>query len=187
MHSREEKPSQIVVTVEPLVESDIEKFNSILAAHVWNRETHAVVTSEIEAIKRYMRGEVDEYGRTRTYLVAKDQSGKVVGCMAYSSPDPDMVAHFQLENPDETIELLNAFVSPEIFRGGGVGRKLLESICEIGRQHAKKQLLIHSGPRYQDSWGFYDKMSGGDYGFIQNKYGAGRHAKTWKIELQPSM
>lgn len=79
MHSREEKPSQIAITVEPLVESDIEKFTPILIAHVWNRETHTVVSSEIETIKGYMRGELDEYGRNRTYLVAKDQSGKVVG------------------------------------------------------------------------------------------------------------
>ena len=132
------------------------KFTPILIAHVWNRETHTVVSSEIEAIKGYMQGELDEYGRNRTYLVAKDQSGKVVGCMAYSSPDPDMVVHFQLENTDEAIELLNAFVSPEIFRGGGVGRKLLESICD--RSSAKlKQLLIHSGPRYQDSWVLWQK------------------------------
>src|SRR5690606_35927849 len=149
------------------------QFGSILIAHVWDRRTGEVITSEIEAIKGYMRGEKDEYGRTRTYIVARDQSGKVIGCMAYSVPDPDMVAHFDLDNPEDSIELLNAFVSPEVFRGGGVGRKLFEAICEAGRQEAKKQLLIHSGPRYQDSWGFYDKMTDEETGFIENKYGEG--------------
>ncbi len=181
--TQKEKPSPLQIEISPLVEADIDQFDPILGAHVYDRSSGQVITDEIEAIKGYMRGEQDEYGRIRTYIVARDQSGKVIGCMAYSVPDPDMVKHFQLNDPTDSIELLNAFVSPEIFRGGGVGRKLFEAICEAGRQEAKKQLLIHSGPRYQDSWGFYDKMTDGQTGFIENKYGTGRHAKTWKKVL----
>lgn len=181
--TQKEKPSPIQVEVSPLVEADIDQFDPILEAHVWDRSTGQVIAEEIEAIKGYMRGEQDEYGRTRTYIVARDQSGKVIGCMAYSVPDPDMVQHFQLDDPSDSIELLNAFVSPEIFRGGGVGRKLFDAICDAGKQEAKRQLLIHSGPRYQDSWGFYDKMTDEQTGFIEDKYGAGRHAKTWKKAL----
>lgn len=165
--------------IHPLIESDINEFNEILKAHVWNRSTGQVITDEIDAIKGYMRGELDEYGRSRKYLVAKTLSGEVIGCMAYSTPDPDMINHFQLTNPNDSIELLNAFVSPKVFRGGGVGRKLLDAICEAGRQEGKNQLLIHSGPRYIDSWGFYDKMTDREAGFIIDKYGEGRHAKTW--------
>lgn len=181
--SQKERPSQLQVEIRPLQESDIDQFEPILTAHVWDRRTDEVLTDEIEAIKGYMRGEKDEYGRVRTYIVAKDQAGKVIGCMAYAIPDPDMVKHFQLENPEDSIELLNAFVSPDVFRGSGVGRQLLAAICEAGRQEAKKQLLIHSGPRYQESWGFYDKMTDEHTGYIENKYGEGRHAKTWRKEL----
>lgn len=181
--SQKEKPSPIQIEISPLVEGDIDQLDPILEAHVWDRNTGQVIKDEIEAIKGYMRGEPDEHQRTRTYIVARDQFGKVLGCMAYSVPDPDMVEHFQLTDSTDSIELLNAFVSPEIFRGGGVGRKLFEAICEAGRQEAKNQLLIHSGPRYQDSWGFYDKMADEQTGFIQDRYGPGRHAKTWKKVL----
>lgn len=177
-----EVASQMQVEVYPLRETDIDQFDPILTAHVRDSQTGEVITSEVGAIKGYMRGEKDDYGRTRTYIVARDQAGKVLGCMAYSTPDPDMVRHFHLEHPEESIELLNAFVSPEIFRGGGVGKKLLEAVCEAGRQESKKQLLIHSGPRYKLSWGFYDKLTDAQ-GFIEDKYGKGRHAKTWRKVL----
>ncbi|MFA6270716.1 MAG: GNAT family N-acetyltransferase [Candidatus Paceibacterota bacterium] len=171
------------IEISPLKETDIDQFNLILEAHVRDRITGEVLTSEIKEIKGYMRGELDEYGRERHYFVARDKMGKVLGCMAYSIPDPDTIKHFQVDNPNENIELLNAFVSPEIFRGGGIGNKLLQKIISEGKRLGKKQLLINSGPRYQKSWGFYDKFAE-QADFIQNKYGEGGHAKTWKIALQ---
>jgi len=60
-----------------------------------------------------MKGGTGEYGRTRTYLVARDKSGKVIGCMAYATPDPNMISHFRLEGQDCSAELLNAFISKE--------------------------------------------------------------------------
>lgn len=171
------------VEIFPLKETDIDQFNPILEAHVRDRVTGEVLVGEISEIKGYMNGAKDEYGRTRKYFVARDKTGKVLGCMAYSTPDPDMIKHFELEYPDENIELLNAFVSPEVFRGGGIGRKLLQKIIDEGKRLGKKQLLINSGPRYQKSWGFYDKFAE-QADFIQNKYGEGGHAKTWKIALQ---
>lgn len=171
------------IEISLLKETDIDQFSPILEAHVRDRTTGEVLTSEINEIKGYMRGVEDENGRTRSYFVARDKMGKVLGCMAYSTPDPDMIKHFQLENPDENIELLNAFVSPEIFRGGGVGRKLLQKIIGEGKILGKRQLLINSGPRYQKSWGFYDKFAE-QTDYIQNKYEEGGHAKTWKIALQ---
>lgn len=175
--------SQIKVKISPLEEKDIEHFDRILESHVWDRKTGKVLRSEIASIKGYMRGEKDEYGRTRTYLVAKDEPGRLLGCMAYAVPDPDMIEHFKLDDSNNCIELLNAFVSSDIYRGGGVGRKLLEAVCEAGKNEGKKQLLIHSGPRYKESWGFYDKITDEQTDFILNKYGKGRHAKTWKIDL----
>lgn len=171
------------VEVSTLRETDIDQFDPIFEAHIRDRDTGEVLVDEISEIKAYMRRGEDENGRTRSYFTARDKTGKVLGCMAYSTPDPDMIKHFQLKEPDGNIELLNAFVSPEIFRGGGVGRKLLQQIIDEGNRLGKKQLLINSGPRYQKSWGFYDKFAE-QAGFIQNKYGEGGHAKTWKIELQ---
>lgn len=173
----------IQIVIIPLVKTDINKLEQILMAHVRDITTKELLDDEIQEIKGYMNGRKDDYGRDRRYLVAKDVTGKVLGCMAYSFPDPDMIKHFHLDNKESNIELLNAFVSPDVFRGGGVGRKLLEAICDARRKIGKKQLLIHSGPRYQDSWGFYDKTTDETCGFIENKYGNGRHAKTWRKRL----
>lgn len=181
---RKELVSQLHIEVGPLIEADIEQFDHILRQHVIDRHTGEVIEEEIAAIKGYMRGGKDEYGRTRRYLVAKASDGRVIGCMAYSNPDPDMVKHFTDINPDETDELLNAFVDNKVFRGGGVGRKLLEAVYDAARAERKKYLVIHSGPRYRLSWGFYDKMTDENRGFIIEKYGPGADANTWLKRLQ---
>lgn len=131
--------TKLGVGVGPLRESDIGQLVPILVQHVHDRQTGEVLTDEIEDIKRFMREGVDEYGRTRKYLVARDVAGKVLGCMAYSGPDPDMVRHFGT-NAEESAELLNAFVASEVFRGGGVGKKLFAAICDAARAEGKKAL-----------------------------------------------
>ena len=177
--------SDHTIEISELQESDIEQLQSILETHVRDRFTGKIIQEEVEGIKSYMRGGVDEYGRTRKYLVARDETGKVWGCMAYSTPDPDMIKHFDITDPKNKVELLNAFVSSDIFRGGGVGRKLFDAICDDAKQNGKDTLVIHSGPRYKKSWGFYDKMCGGNEGLIIAKYGIAPNgesndAMTWK-------
>lgn len=170
------------ITVGSLMEADIEKLEPILLQHVKDRNTGEIIYEEIAAIKRYMRGEGDEYQRTRTYLVARTAEGEVLGCMAYAVPDPDMLAHFQAD-PGNSVELLNAFVDQEVYRGSGVGRKLFEAVCQEAKSSGMTQLLIHSGPRYKASWGFYDKMCGENQGMLIEKYGQGGDAMTWKKAL----
>lgn len=171
------------IEISELMESDIEKLGPILEMHVRDRNTDEILWNEISDIKSYMKGERDNYGRTRRYLVARDETGKVWGCMAYSTPDPDMIKHFNIHDITVTAELLNAFVSSEVFRGGGVGKKIFEAICDDARVNRKNTLVIHSGPRYKKSWGFYDKMCGGSSGLIVEKYGKGGDATTWKLSL----
>lgn len=185
MSTAKEKVSSLTIEALPLKESDIEQLAPILVQHVRNRKTQELETGEIEDIQRYMRGGIDkDEGRTRKYLVARDQAGKVWGCMAYSTPDKDMKAHFGVEE-DDTVELLNAFVSNEVFRGGGIGKKLFEAICTAAKLEGKRQIVIHSGPRYRKSWGFYDKMCGTNTGVLVGKYGdpGEGDAMTWKKEL----
>ena len=175
-----EKVAQLGITINPLNESDIEQFDSILRQHVRDRDTGEILEKEIANIKGYMRGIPDEGGgRIRKYLVAKTADGEVVGCMAYSTLDKDMVNHFKDVDPNQAAELLNAFVDSELFRGGGVGKKLFDAICDVVRAEGKKYLLINSGPRYKRSWGFYDRMSSKNKGFIKGKYGKGGDANTW--------
>ncbi|MBU0975027.1 hypothetical protein KKD03_04995 [Patescibacteria group bacterium] len=183
MSSKQELVSRMQIEVTPLIEPDIDQFDSILRQHVWDRYTRQILEDEIASIKGYMRGEADEYGRKRKYIVAKTPSGQVVGCMAFSSPDPDMVTHFHDIDPEESVELLNAFVDSKVFRGGGVGRKLFEGICNTAKAEGKKYLLVHSGPRYKASWGFYDHLCDENRGFIVEKYGRGGDANTWLKRL----
>ena len=166
------------IEVLELKEADIEQMKPILETHVRDRNTHEILPEEISEIESYMRGGKDDYGRTRKYLVAKDETGKVWGCMAYSTPDPDMVKHFNINDSEKTAELLNAFVSSEVFRGGGTGKRIFEAICNDAKTNGKDLLVIHSGPRYKLSWGFYDKMCGGNQGMIVEKYGKGGDAMT---------
>lgn len=174
--------SSMPIEITTLVEGDIVNLEPILRQHVRDSQTGEKIEEEISSIQDYMMGEKDEHGRIRKYLVAKSD-GQILGCMAYSEMDPDMVEHFDDLDPKETSELLNAFTDSKVFRGGGVGRRLLEAVYSQARSEGKTNLVIHSGPRYQKSWGFYDKLTDETRGFIQNKYGEGRHAKTWLKRL----
>ncbi len=170
------------ITVTPLDASDIPKLAPILFESVVARDTGEPFPDEIEQIQGYMRGNLDEHNRRRNYLVARDISGEVYGCMAVAEPEPDMLNHFQT-TAGESDELLNAFVSKSA-RGKGVGQKLLKGIGNLSRSRGKKYMTIHSGPRYElTAWGFYDKNADRSHGFITDKYGEGRHAKTWSINL----
>lgn len=90
-----------------------------------------------------------------------------------------MTNHFGVDDK-HAVELLNAFVSADHFRGKGVGQALFDAACAYGKALGARCLLVNSGLRYPDSWGFYDRVCDSEHGFIQDKYGEGRPAKTWK-------
>jgi N-acetylglutamate synthase-like GNAT family acetyltransferase len=98
--------------------------------------------------------------------------------MAISSLDPVMAAHFG-EEAAGAAELLNAFVGKAYMGGKGVGAALLKAACELALKSGARNLVVNSGPRYFSNWGFYDRLFEKDCGIILNKYGEGRHAKTW--------
>ncbi len=171
------------VTVEKLVEEDINLLEPILRQHVRDLFTHEVVETEILSIQDYMRGAVDSAGRVRHYLVAHTENQKAIGCIAISTPDVEMEEHFG-RGATEAAELLNVFVDSSYLGGKGVGKALFDAASAHASNHGLRYLLVNSGPRYRSSWGFYDRICDSSHGFIQNKYGAGRHAKTWKKELR---
>jgi len=170
------------IVVRALERSDIGALEAILRQHVRDLHTHEVVESEVTAIIDCMGAIPDSNGHIRHYLVACDHTDIPVGCMAVACPDQDMLMHFSTTE-NESVELLNAFVSKSHFRGEGVGRRLFEAACKYASAHGANYLLVNSGPRYKNSWGFYDRLCDSDHGFIENKYGPGRHAKTWKKNL----
>ena len=180
--------STIGFVARPLEERDIAALDSILREHVRDLHSGAVVENEVDAIKTYMQGAADEFGRTRRYLVACNAEGRTIACMALSAPEARMALHFtegtaRSASNAASVELLNAFVATAV-RGQGVGRMLFEAICGFGAADGAGCLLVNSGPRYRHSWAFYDRVCDGSHGFINDYYGEGRHAKTWKKALR---
>jgi len=171
------------VIVKDLGKEDINLLVQILRQHVRDLFTHDVVEDEVEAIQDYMRGCADNSGRVRHYLVANDENQRAVGCTAISTPDVDMERHFDID-ATESLELLNVFVHADYMGGNGIGRAMFTAACEYAKRQGARFLMVNSGPRYISSWGFYDRVCDSSHGFILNKYGPGRHAKTWKKKLQ---
>jgi len=177
--------SNTVFTVRRLKEPDIAALDAILRDHVRDLHSGAIVDSEIQAIHGYMQGMPDETGRGRRYQVVSDDEGRVLGCMALARPESRMAQHFGAAVAGTAVELLNAFVASSHLHGKGVGRLLFSRLCEMGATEGAAYLLVNSGPRYRRSWGFYDRVCDSSHGFIDDYYGAGRHAKTWMKALPP--
>ncbi|MBN1162187.1 GNAT family N-acetyltransferase [Patescibacteria group bacterium] len=164
-----------------LVENDIQYLKPVLKQHIRDRDTGEVVENEVEDVISYMKGAQDAESRVRTYYVA-EINDKVIGCMAYAEPDKDMRKHFG-ENSSKSVELLNAFVSVDHYRGKGVGKMLLKAVLHDTKSKGYEYLLVCSGPRYKQSWGFYDRFFDENTGFIKEKYGRDGDAKTWIKKL----
>lgn len=167
-------------TVRRLLEADIHQLEPILRQHVRDRDTGEIVEKEVKDIFDYMHGKLDKYFRRRIYFVAVDNAGKVLGCMAYSAPEPAMKTHFSFDPVIfVTAELLNAFVDRDSMYSG-VGRALFDAICADLRTQDYNVLVVNSGPRYKKSWSFYDAMGCSRAGYIAKLYGEGGDAMTWK-------
>src|SRR3972149_3308774 len=132
------------IQIEPLKTTDVGGLVSILREHVRDPNTGEVLESEVQEIQGYMHGEKDGYGRARKYVVARGADGRVCGCMAYVfPPDPDIINLFKWDfkrDPEHSAQLLNAFVSGSLARGGGVGKKLFKEICRMGQKEGKREL-----------------------------------------------
>ena len=169
--------------VRPLHQDDITSLTLILREHIRDLHSGDIVEAEVQAVISYMHGMLDALGRTRCYLVAVDHGGQVLGCMAMAKPDPKMSRHLTTGDTP-TVELLNAFVNNRYLRGQGVGLALFSALCEVAATDGAHYLIVNSGPRYRNSWGFYDRVCDSSHGFIENYYGTSRHAKTWKKKLR---
>lgn len=185
----EPKKEKIDVDITPLQEKDIADLDLILQEHVKDRNTGEILEKEIAEIEGFMIGNHEQINgkvRERIFFVAKDRTGKILGCIAYAQPEQQMIDHFvkalkmdkqELEN--KSAELLHAFVSSKVFRGSGVGGELFRAISEAAKKSGKELILVNSGPRYKTSWEFYDKMDMKRCGYIIGKYGEGGDAMTW--------
>jgi predicted N-acetyltransferase YhbS len=175
----QKKISNIHISVNPLVKGDIPQLEPILRQHIKDRYTEDVDEEEVRSIIEYMRGNAEESrgGNARRYLVAKNQEGRVIGCVSCSEPEQDMLEHFGV-SIDEAAEGLNLFVD-NTFSNQNVGTELVENMFNAARTEGKKYVIVNSGPRYMKAWSFHDKMFDERRGFMVGKYGSGGDAMTW--------
>ena len=116
----------------------------------------------------------------RTYLVAENQTGEVVGVIGFTSPEARM---YRFKLTARPVELVNAYVKQDE-RGGGVGRALVAELEKRAKDQDYTEVLLNSGPRYKGTgWGFYERVGYTRVGVMKNRYGKGAHAPVWRKAL----
>ncbi len=115
----------------------------------------------------------------REYLVTISQAGVLdiaIGVVGYKVPEDAMKAFARTDNPTE---LINMYVSQKS-QGKGLGRRLVSALEELALKRGFKEIILNSGSRYKENWGFYDNLPKFErVGELQDYYGEGRHAPVW--------
>jgi GNAT superfamily N-acetyltransferase len=182
-----EKLTKNGISISTLHQSDIPLLDTILRQFVRDRDTGEILEKEISEIKQYMGGNLDKHDRSRQYLVARNQEGKPIACMAWTTqPDPDMITHFTplLDDISLAAEPLNAFVDSQ-YHHLGVATALFNAICDQAYSQGFKYIIANSGTRYQRNHPWHDSVTDKRCGYIKEKYGPGGDAMTWIKYLQP--
>jgi hypothetical protein len=164
--------------VRPIQGRDLASVKSILEAWVrWPPVTGSVIEEEVDQDLYTMRSSLwNETGKS--FFVAEDVDGRIVGVMGLSSPAQSMKPFARTEDP---IELITAYVSPKDRMVRGVGRALVIRLEKEAKIQGKTEIILNSGPRYEKTgWGFYDRLEGFErVGQARNMYGPGFHAQVW--------
>ena len=159
--------------------ADLEHIRPILEHWIRDGETHQPLTEEINhtltTIAESIQGE-----NARTYTVAVDEHGKVMGLMGMVPPGDDMRAFTTTANP---IEFVNAYVAPAA-RGKGVGGSLAQNLEGRAIQAGHTEIVVNSGPRYQHTgWDFWTRLYGEPVAVQKDLYGPGNDAPVWTKRL----
>lgn len=167
--------------VRPLQSEDLNAVEAI--ARQWVRfpaETGPVLEGEVQEMLDYMQesmaGENDRY-----YFVLTLPHGEVAGFVCIASLDEAMQQFVTTARP---IELKNLYVDKGARKGKGVGSTLYTFAKQWAKEQNYTELLLNSGPRYQETgWPFYQKVVGDPVGILKDFYGIGLHAPVWREEL----
>lgn len=116
----------------------------------------------------------------RSYVVAVDNSGNVVGVMGMATPSEEMRPYVTTNNP---IEFINAYVDPAQ-RGTGAGKALAAQLEQKALQAGRTEIIVNSGPRYRDTgWAFWTRLYGEPVATAEGLYGPGGDAAVWRKPL----
>lgn len=167
--------------IRTLSDGDIPSLRPILATWVKDRTTGQPLPEEVEEDLQVMQESIGG-NNGRTYFVAEDLDGSVIGVIGFKIPDPRMLPFTESLKP---AELVNAYVSQDRRAGKGVGRALVSKLEEEAKTKGFTEIVLNSGPRYKDTgWGFYDKLEGYQrVGIAKGYYGEGGDAPVWRKTL----
>jgi GNAT superfamily N-acetyltransferase len=175
-------PDSRVLIRRPL-EKDMDRINEILNKSVVDSVTGAPIKEEILMISGYLSSFINGESSHRHYVVEEDEFGKVAGIMGITAPDEEMKSF--AENPDETLELVNAFVDP-LVRGQGVGKKLVLALEQEALLRGATEIVVNSGPRYEKTGHPFWNSTYGNPHVLKDRYGEGRDAMVWHHKITDS-
>jgi GNAT superfamily N-acetyltransferase len=157
---------------------DGEKARSFLEIWVKDSSTGQVQTDEVSEIIRDI--EDSSLGLDDKIFKVADNNGEVVGIMGLARPSESIRKFASSSNPSE---IINAFVDPN-YRGGGVGKLLVDSLEHAAVQNGTTELLVSSGPRYKETaWKFWEGRFGNRIGVQKDLYGPGTDTPVWGARL----
>ena len=163
--------------VRPLRNEDLDAIRPILETWVRDSETRQILPEEVEEDLEFMRKSVRNEN-PRSYLVAGDIGGTVIGVVGFMPPSDRMRSFTITANPTE---LVNAYVAKESRAGKGVGTALVKAIEETAKAKGHTEIVLNSGPRYQQTaWGFYDQLPGFKRVGVAEKLYGDRNAPVWR-------
>jgi L-amino acid N-acyltransferase YncA len=170
----DKKPPFAGVIREP-TEKDIDALQPILETWIKDSETHEIKAAEVAGVMQTIRAGIAGQGDF-SYLIAEEE-GKAVGVMGFCKLTDLRMNYAETDNP---AELVNAYVEAGNRVGRGIGKALLTKLEETARAQGFKEILLNSGPRYEETgWGFCNKVYGEPVGLMADYYGEGRDAPVW--------
>jgi len=176
-----EAPKAYCVVIDSLRADDMPAVE-VIVRH-WVRKDGAVIEEEAAAALVTVRGGLDE-ASGRSYLVARDGDGKVLGVMGFG-PLPERMAPYRTDPSRRAAGLLTAFLSPEA-RGRGVGKRLLTALFEKARGEGFSEMIWSSNPRYRETaWSFYSALAGDPVGLIEGLFFPTSVSPVWRKSLLP--
>jgi len=145
-------------TIRDLQKEDIEQLKPIIEYwHIGNFKKDMEPEEYLEHVYRQLL-ESAERDTGKKYFVATDKEGRVIGVMGMTKPSGNVIEPFVTS--DKCIEVINAFVDPEV-KMSGVGKALLSKIEEESRLIGADELVVSSGEIFKKKgWPFWTRNFG---------------------------
>ncbi len=168
------------VAVREAQTADLASLQPILGQWIRDGKTGELLTEEVSSVLAAVEASAQGQNN-RTYVVAEDAQGTVIGMMGMTQPGEDMRPFVTTPNP---VELINAYVDKQQ-RGTGAGKLLAKQLEQMATRAGHTEVIVNSGPRYKETgWAFWTKMYGEPVAVQKDLYGPGADAPVWSKLLQ---